>query len=303
MVFFKHIVPLYGVDAIIFQSKGPNTLGFLLIIRGLVSDWHYPLFVHLDFTKLTVEWYEQLVQMLHAMKFRLMVSVCDGGSSNESLASPNKLDITPQKPYTFVKCQDEEKKVFFSFDYVHAFKLTRNHLLDKEVKLPCGTIVTVNDLQDVVNAISKSTFPTHLTQKHLTVCKSDRQIVGWANAVMSHKTAALLRQLFPNCPRKLALANFLTAMHDCFKVLTSKAKPSNDPLKQPFGTNKALQLQALKKAQFYYENTTFKVLCISCPKLPLILLAPLQLLTSLTSLKLLASLILLCLFPSLCSLH
>ena len=250
----------------IFQTKGPNTLGFLLLIRGLVTDWHYPLFVHLDFVKLTKDWYDGFIQMLHAMKFRTTITVCDGGSSNESLASKEKLAVEPEKPYHIVKCQDEELKVFFSFDYIHAFKLSRNHLLDKELMLPCGTIVTVQDLQDLVNIVSSSSFPSHLTQKHLIVEKSDRQNVGWAVCVMCRKTAALLRQHFGNCPRKLALAEYLEAMHDCFKVLTSKAVPSNDPLKQAFGTNKDLQLKALRKAEFYYKNTTYKVQCISYPK-------------------------------------
>ena len=130
----------------------------------------------------------------------------------------------------------------FSFDYIHAFKLTRNHLLFKaELLLPCGTIVSVNDLQDLVNLLAASTFPSHLTQKHLNLEKSDLQNVGWAVALMSNKTAALLKEHFANCPRKMALANYIIAVHNCFKVLTSKSVPSNDPLKQSFGSNKALQ--------------------------------------------------------------
>ena len=72
----------------------------------------------------------QIIIQLEAIGIKVLSTVCDMGSDNQSLA--NELGITPQN-ITFPNPWLPERHIYFSFDFVHGFKNLRNHFLDDRV--------------------------------------------------------------------------------------------------------------------------------------------------------------------------
>ena len=80
---------------------------------------------------------------------RVLITTCDQAGSNQAVAKslgifPNKktsktlgVEHDPEN-VTFPNPWDQEREVFFSFDWVHAFKNLRNHLLDDTVEIEKG---------------------------------------------------------------------------------------------------------------------------------------------------------------------
>ena len=143
------------------------------------------------------------------------------------------------------------------FDFVHLFKNLRNHFLDDVVKLPSGHIVTSDDFFDLLEVVqSEITSGFHLSEKDLQVSGNDRQDVGSAVRLLSDRTAALLKEHFPNDLNKQALAKAIDTMDKCFKIMTSRVLLDNsDDWKCALGIHFDKQKTELLKFKIYGEHT------------------------------------------------
>ena len=145
------------------------------------------------------------------------------------------------------------------FDFVHLLKNLRNHLLDDVVKLASGQIVTSDDFFDVLEVVqSEITSGFHLSEKDLQVSGNDRQDVGSAVRLLSDRTAALLKEHFPNDSNKQALAVAIDLIAKCFKIMTSRVlvDKSDDwkcALRIHFDKQKAILLEFRE----FMENSVF----------------------------------------------
>ena len=107
--------------------------------------------------------------------------------------------------------------MYFLLDYVHVEKLWRNNLLDHLVTLENGMEINAKkefqELMDFCRA-NEISLGYYLKDILLQCQSSDRQTVKHCVNLMSNTTASLLRQYFPNDPKKLALADMCDAFHN-----------------------------------------------------------------------------------------
>ena len=143
----------------------------------------------------------------------------------------NELGITRIK-VTFVNAAGRE--IVFIFDWVHLFKLLRNHELDDTIFFPCGFFnnekggILVHPRKEfeelqIVSRIIKD--------KHLNCVSTDRQKVNIAIQLISIEVCAEFRKYFPNDTAKMALAGLNELAATCWKIMTSKTTFNDYPMK------------------------------------------------------------------------
>ena len=118
------------------------------------------------------------------------------GPTNVAVA--NSLGITLDKPFFPHPCQTGEK-IWWFHDVPHLLKLIRNHFLDDGFVLPSGTIVSKQDMTNLLDKLGPEvTIAFKLTDRHVLCQQAERQKVRLAAQLFSKSTANAVRTLFPN---------------------------------------------------------------------------------------------------------
>ena len=199
----------------------------------------------------------QIINDIESIGCKVLACTMDQAGGNEGLQS--SLSVTVTKPW-FANPFDPSRKIFFLFDYVHVFKNTRNHTLDKTITLEDGTVLApkkhFKQLQQFCrsNEISAGSY---LKDILLDCQSSDRQTTSYAVKLLSTVTADLLRKYFPNDSKKMKLALICDILAKGFKVLTSCHEHDTDPYKCPLGVHYDLQIEALNDLMNFYEAVQF----------------------------------------------
>ena len=126
------------------------------------------------------------------------------------------------------------EEICFIFDWVHLFKLLRNHELDDNIFFPCGFFnnekqgILVNPRKEFEELQKVSTI---IKDKHLNCVSTDRQKVNIAIQLISIEVCAEFRKHFPNDTAKMALAGLNELAATCWKIMTSKDTFNDDPMR------------------------------------------------------------------------
>ena len=97
-------------------------------------------------------------------------------------------------------------------------------MLDDKFKIEQnGFEFSVTDFQDLLKKVETQNMQiSKLTAKHVTCKKSDRQNVKLACELLSNSTACLMRDHFPECPKKKQLSDIISLLDKGFNLITSK---------------------------------------------------------------------------------
>lgn len=204
---------------------GPHSEAFLIMARGLVGKWQVPIYVNFDVKAKVqipyvksqlVEVYEETIQQLEKINFKVLATISDQGGKNQGLAS--YFNVTPEN-YLIPIPSNPSRNLIFLYDFVHVFKLFRNHVISDYFKLPSGKYASKSHFSSLIDATKKSNvsisaavFP--LNDYCLNLKGSDRQNVSTALKLFSHETGAMFRKLYPGNPLKLELADMCETMSD-----------------------------------------------------------------------------------------
>ena len=161
--------------------------------------------------------------------FEIFSNTVYQGGKNQGLVKA--LGVTTEKYWIDHPCDPSgpSRKIYFSHDFNHVFKLARNHSLDDEcaippldesfdpldtVVLPNGFKFTRNDFRDLIDKCKQREISIgyQLNDMLINCTSSDRQDMGLALKLFSVEVANLLRRFYPKNPRKLALADYLETM-------------------------------------------------------------------------------------------
>ena len=152
---------------------------------------------------LTKEHYNQCILHLEGIKIKVLLSVCDQGPRNVGLAKAlgvSKTNVRVPNPY------DSSRFVLFSYDFVHIFKNIRNHLLDDFFKLD-GVTMDKTEFEDLLKEVNFASLRmVKLKPLHINCQQSDRQNVALAVQLLSNSVSVLLKEFFPECPKKKKLS-------------------------------------------------------------------------------------------------
>ena len=180
-----HLTSLASYDSKLQCLFGPNSEAQTIMLRGLLSDWSFPIFFKFDFA-LDLQTYKEVITRLFEIKFIVKWSVCDQGPKNRALINAKNLNVTPTTPY-FPHPSNENIKVHFSYDSIHLYKSLCAHVRDDESMLPLfddsmlpidvddeslfpdRDTFTIDDFQEAVDlrGSSEIILGNHLRQKHI----------------------------------------------------------------------------------------------------------------------------------------
>ena len=245
----------------------------IMTVRSIAGGWYWPFYVRGNHA-VVVEDLEESIEKFESAGLHPLGVVCDQGPSNRGLAAKigisnysNKATVTTTEtvevkgakgkkkkkkkkvkgkpnPNNFVNKfehpLDPEKPIFWIWDIVHLVKSLRNNFLTSKVKLPDGSIVSVDDLWDLLDKVradvgSEHTSGFHLNSSHLEVEGSDLQSPAAAYAIFSERTGNALIKYFPNSPAKQALGKFIICVAKAIKILTARCRlDKKDKLKSAF---------------------------------------------------------------------
>ena len=187
-----------GLDAVL----GPHKYVQEILVRSLYGDWQYPVYIDYDMA-LTKEHYNQCILHLEGIKIKVLLSACDQGPRNVGLAKAlgvSKTNVRVPNPY------DSSRFVLFSYDFVHIFKNIRNHLLDDFFKLD-GVTMDKTEFEDLLKEVNFASLRmVKLKPLHINCQQSDRQNVALAVQLLSNSVSVLLKEFFPECPKKKKLS-------------------------------------------------------------------------------------------------
>ena len=176
------------------------------MVRSLVATWKFVYYCDFD-TPMTKFLFNQLIyDMEAACGIKVLANTCDQAGGNEGFQKT--LGATVTKPWSR-NPYDSSRKIYFLYDYVHVFKNTRNHLLDKTITVNGLTINPKKHLQELqqycrANEVSAGSFLKDIV---LNCRSSDRQTTSLARVLLSSATANLLRMFFPDDVKKMVLAD------------------------------------------------------------------------------------------------
>ena len=132
---------------------GPNKQANVFMVRSLFGNWKFPVYIDFEPTKnpndpklpkgakklpkIPKFLLMQIIVQLEAIGIKVMSTVCDMSGDNQALAKELGIDT---ENISFTNPWDQDRQVFFAFDWVHGFKNLRNHLLDDRVTISGVTI-------------------------------------------------------------------------------------------------------------------------------------------------------------------
>ena len=234
---------------------GPNKYVQEILVRGIFGKWQYPIYIDYDMA-LTKSHYMECVLHLEAIGLKVLISSCDQGPRNISLANDlgiNSDNVSVPNPY------DESRFVLFVFDWVHIFKNIRNHFLDDFFKLLSEDFVfSKDDFEELLTKVNGVCLKMiNLKPMHINCQQSDRQNVRLAKELLSESVSILLKELFPECPKKQKLSEIVFALDQAWNVLTSKNAESSDFSKCAFRAHLEQQLSCLNDLSLMFEDMEF----------------------------------------------
>ena len=242
---------------------GPHKQAQTFMVRSLIGKWKFPVYVDFD-TPVTKSLLLQVIFQLEMIGIKVLITTCDQAGSNQAVAKsfgifPSKktskdlgIDHDPEN-VTFTNPWDNERQVFFSYDFVHAFKNLRNHLLDDTVEIEDGVKVNKTDLLKLQGK-TEVRGAWKLEDIHFYCKKQDRQNVQLARDLISNRSAMLMKALYPEDYKMHVLSEFFVTADECFKILTSQKLYDDDPYKCALEVHLEQQLTSLEKLD-YYMNT------------------------------------------------
>ena len=246
-------------DAVIGPYKQAQTF----MVKSLTGTWKLPVYVDFD-TPVTKSLLLQIIFQLEMIGVRILITTCDQAGANQGLAKA--LGIFPTKKtskelgvehdpenVTFTNPWDSDREIFFSFDWVHAFKNLRNHLLDDEATIEKGVTVSRADLLKL-RGKTEVRGAWKLEDIHFYCKNQDRQSVSIARNLLSERSGKLMKAMFPNDHRMQVYAEFILVIDECFKILTSKKLYDEDPLRCALEVHLDQQLKSLNKLVAYMKK-------------------------------------------------
>lgn len=120
-------------------------------------------------------------------------------------------------------------------DTPHLLKLIRNNLIDRGFILPNGVNIKRNILDELIaktNTEISSTF--RLSALSMNCVSNERQNVGLAKHLLSHKTSVAIKRYF-NTEESENLADFIEVVDRWFDVMNSNNVYAAEHLKRPYG--------------------------------------------------------------------
>ena len=112
-------------------------------------------------------------------------------------------------------------------------KLLRNHFLDHGFRLPSGTSITKDKVQELLDKDGEELKIAHkLTPLHLSVAGMERQKVRLAAQLFSRTTASAIRYVYPD---QQEMADFVELVNDTFDVLNSRTTSAKFAWQSPYG--------------------------------------------------------------------
>ena len=214
---------------------GPNDYVQLVLVRSILGKWKYPLFFDYD-TAITAQHYNELIFQLESVRARVLITLSDQGPKNEGLANELGCSVdnfTVKNPY------DSSRKIYFSYDLIHAFKNLRNHMLDDKFRIEeGGHEFSKADFEDLLQKVEcQSLQISKLKANHINCVQSARQNVALASELLSNSTSCLMSDFFPNDPRKQQLSQIIDLFDKVFNLMTSKLSDSDsdDITRKPLG--------------------------------------------------------------------
>ena len=247
------------IDAVI----GPHKQAQVFMLRSLIGDWKLPVYVEFD-TKVTKSLLLQIIFQIEMIGIKVMITTCDQAGGNQGLAKslgifPSKktseelgVDHDPEN-VSFTNPWDNERQVLFAFDWIHAFKNLRNHMLDDEMTIKKGKTIRREDLLTIKGKTEiRGAFK--LDDIHFYCKQQDRQRVSLARDLLSKRSAMMYKALHPNEEKFQLLGEFIETVDECFNILTSQKMYDNDPLKCALEVHLEKQLKPLEKLVKYMKT-------------------------------------------------
>ena len=246
------------IDAVI----GPHKQAQTFMVRSLTGKWKLPVYVDFDMPVISKSLLLQIIFQLESIGIKIMITTCDQAGGNQALAKSlgifadkktcEELGVE-QENVTFTNPWDSERDVFFSYDWVHAFKNLRNHMLDDTMTLQKGVNINRADLLKLRGKTEvRGAFK--LEDIHFYCKNQDRQSVSVARALLSNRSAMLIKALYPDDEKMKHLSEFIVVVDECFKILTSQKLYDEDPYKCALEVHLKKQLASLEKLVKYMKE-------------------------------------------------
>lgn len=197
------------------------------MLRGLFDSWKCVLNYFVSEASIKGHNLKEIVQknLEHAVNlgFRIRAVVCDQGSNNRKCFS--EFGITKDKPYIF----QNNRKIFFLYDFPHLVKSLRNLLLKSNLMTPDGEVSfdVIKELYELErNKVTK--MCPKLTEKHINPNNFEKMRVSLATQIFSRSVAAGIKttlqlKKFTNVSEQLSenTANFIERVDNIFDCMNS----------------------------------------------------------------------------------
>lgn len=246
------------MDAVI----GPHKQALTFFVRSLTGKWKLPIYVDFDMPKISKSLLLQIIFQLESIGIRVLITTCDQAGGNQGLAkslgiftdkkTSQKLGVE-QENVTFTNPWDPDREIFFSFDWVHAFKNLRNHMLDDTMTLEKNIHVTRADLLKIKGKTEvRGAFK--LDDIHFYCKQQDRQSVSLARDLLCQRSGMLYKAMYPDDEKMQKLGDFINTVDECWRILTSKKVIDDDPLKSGLEVHLKKQKESLEKLVKYMKS-------------------------------------------------
>jgi hypothetical protein len=170
------------IDRYLDMRVGPHKMVQTVLIRGVASAWKFPVYCDFDTAFLQTVMFD-IIATMECLGLKVLISTCDQGPKNVGLCGD--LGVSVENVF-FENPYDSSRKVIFTYDFVHAFKNMRNHLMDDVTVFDDGAIILKSDFEDLLAKVnSEVSCGFKLTEHHLNCQQSDRQNVRLACQLLS----------------------------------------------------------------------------------------------------------------------
>lgn len=244
----------------ISKSSETATHALVFAIRGITSNWKYPLCFYFSRTAAPSTILKKLItkilDSLDLIQLKVHAIVCDQSNQNQNLAK-NHLNITVEKPF-FIH---NNRKIFFIFDVPHLMKTTRNALMKHNIKFADNQMASWSHIQTLfdMSKDSPSTLSPKLTEKHINPRIFDKQSVKLATQVLSHSCASAIYfsvATVKMTSSSLGTALFCQNMDKLFDSLNSTSYNSTKYHQTPLNSNSTSMVE-LKNSIDFIKSWTF----------------------------------------------
>lgn len=201
--------------------------------RGICSNWKQPVYMDFD-AAMTKDILNSIISLLHEINFNVVACVSDCGPTNQGLWK--SLNISIERTHFEHKVTSDPIYVFG--DTPHMLKLIRNNWLDRGYQLKDGICFQKHHLEEIIKKTdAEISSGYHLLPLTIHCSGNERQNVGLAKNLLSHKTAVLTARYFSNKPDYIALSKFVDLVNSWYDVMSSTNVNESQCFKKPYGIN------------------------------------------------------------------